>query len=282
MRRQWCVGPLAAAARCSTNRAVAHDEPVALAQAPIEELEEYWHAPAESPYIVSRGYDWLWFLAPPLLALLLGGWVSSSSLPYEAVVVGGQDLTWRTLLLGILIHGHLFAVVFRSHANPTIFKTFPLRFVLVPLLLCGAMNLSLWVMVSASVLGTFWDVYHSGAQTFGFARIYDRKAGNDPAVGRRLDAWLNQLLYAGPILAGASLMSHMDDFEAFEELGDVLFLQVPPFMDSNRAFLTWAVVGGGALFLGYYLLAYRRLVAQGYRVSMLKVYLLLSTGAVSI
>ncbi|MDD9936663.1 MAG: hypothetical protein OXT09_23830 [Myxococcales bacterium] len=261
---------------------MAHDEPVALAQAPIEELEEYWHAPAESPYIVSRGYDWLWFLAPPLLALLLGGWVSSSSLPYEAVVVGGQDLTWRTLLLGILIHGHLFAVVFRSHANPTIFKTFPLRFVLVPLLLCGAMNLSLWVMVSASVLGTFWDVYHSGAQTFGFARIYDRKAGNDPAVGRRLDAWLNQLLYAGPILAGASLMSHMDDFEAFEELGDVLFLQVPPFMDSNRAFLTWAVVGGGALFLGYYLLAYRRLVAQGYRVSMLKVYLLLSTGAVSI
>jgi hypothetical protein len=48
-----------------------------------------------------------------------------------------------------------------------------------------------------SVLATFWDVYHSALQTFGFARIYDRKAGNDPMVGRRLDWHLNQLLYAG-------------------------------------------------------------------------------------
>ena len=52
---------------------------------------------------------------------------------------------------------------------------------------------SSWVMVSVSVLATFWDVYHSALQTFGFARIYDRKLGNDPTVGRRLDFLMQEL-----------------------------------------------------------------------------------------
>ena len=38
-----------------------------------------------------------------------------------------------------------------------------------------------------TVLAAFWDVYHSGAQTFGFARLYDQRAGNPPAEGRVLD-----------------------------------------------------------------------------------------------
>jgi hypothetical protein len=71
-------------------------------------------------------------------------------------------------------------------------------------------------MVGVSVLVTFWDVYHSALQTFGFARIYDARAGNDPAVSRRLDWWLNQLFYVGPILAGATMMDHFEDFEEFE------------------------------------------------------------------
>ncbi len=96
------------------------------------------------------------------------------------------------------------AVFFRSHLNPTIFKRHPFRFIAAPLLLYGAMMLSVEVMIIATVLVVFWDVYHSGLQTFGLARIYDRNCGNDPAVGRRLDYWLNHLLYAGPILGGAS------------------------------------------------------------------------------
>jgi len=260
---------------------MAHDTSP-IAQAPIEELDDYWHATVRSPYIVSKRYDWLWFLLPPVLALGLGVLVSTSSLPYERVDLWGQDMSWRNALLGILVQAHLVAVVFRSHANSSVFETFRLRFVLVPIALCAAMNLSLWVMVSASVLATFWDVYHSGAQTFGFARIYDSKAGNDPAVGRRLDFWLNQLLYAGPILAGATMMAHMEDFGEFEDLGHVLFLYVPSFVHSKQAYLSWTIVGGGTLFLGYYVLAYGRLIAQGYRVSPLKIFLLVSTGAVSI
>lgn len=144
------------------------------------------------------------------------------------------------------------------------------------------MNLSLWVMVCCSVLATFWDVYHSGAQTFGFARIYDMRAGNDARAGRRLDLWLNQLLYAGPILAGATMLAHVDDFYEFEELGHVFFLYVPSFMQHHQAYLTWGVVGGGSLFIAFYLFGYAKLVRQGYRVSGQKVFLVASTGAVSI
>ncbi len=254
----------------------------ALAPDSLEELDAYWQKPTQSRYIVSRRYDWVWFLLPPLLALLLGVLVSNSSRPYQRFQLWGDEVSWHKLLLGILIHAHLLAVVFRSHANTSVFEKFPLRFVLVPAALCAAMNLSLWIMVSCSVLATFWDVYHSGAQTFGFARIYDHKAGNDPRVGRSLDFWLNQLLYAGPILAGVTLMAHLQTFQEFEDLGDVFFLYVPSFVQSKQSYLAWAVVGGGTLFLAYYVLAYARLVAQGYRISPLKVFLVASTAAVSL
>jgi len=261
---------------------VAHHETVALADESLDHLDAYWRKSSRSPYIVSWRYDWLFFLLPPLLALMLGGLVSSSSLPYQRLQFWGSDVSWNKLLLGILIHAHLLAVIFRSHANAAVFRTFPLRFVLVPVALCAAMNASLWIMVSASVLATFWDVYHSGAQTFGFARIYDRKAGNDPTLGRRLDFWLNQLLYAGPILAGVTLLPHLKTFYEFEDLGDVFFLYVPSFVQSKQSYLAWAVVGGGAIFVSYYVLAYARLVAQGYRVSLLKVFLVATTAAVSL
>lgn len=132
------------------------------------------------------------------------------------------------------------------------------------------------------MLATWWDVWHSGAQTFGFARIYERNHGNPPELGRRLDFWLSQLLYAGPILAGATLFDHLDDFSSFESLGDALFSSVPVRVADHRAWLTWAVIGGGSAFLVGYVLAYWRLARRGWRPSWIKVWLLASTGAVSI
>ena len=175
-------------------------------------------APAPSPYIVNSVYDCTFFLLPPTVALCLGILISRSGFFNEYFEFYDQDVTWSGLLIGIFIHAHLFAVFFRSHGNAAIRRLHPYRFLLVPVLLYLAMVSSLWVLISVSVLATFWDVYHSALQTFGFARIYDRKAGNDPTVGRRLDWHLNQLLYAGPILAGATMMDHVGDFAVFTDL----------------------------------------------------------------
>jgi hypothetical protein len=240
-------------------------------------------APADRTYIVSPIYDWVFFLVPPTLALALGILISGTPFAETEFTLLSGAVT--VSMIGIFIHAHLVIVFARSHGNPDIFHTHPIRFVAVPLVLYVAMLTSQWIFISVSVLATFWDVYHSGAQTFGFARIYDRRAGNSPELGRRLDFWLNQLLYAGPILAGATMLDHFEDFDEFSEISSPaagFFTAVPAYMTGHQSYFTWAVIGGGTLFLAYYLIAYARLQRAGYQVSWQKVYLLLTTGLCSI
>jgi hypothetical protein len=235
-----------------------------------------------SPYIVGPIYDWLFFLLPPALALVLGIGFSQAALLHQKFVLFGGSFTPLDLGIGVFIHAHLVAVFFRSHGNRKIFAEYPTRFTWVPVILLAAMYASPWVFISVSVLATFWDVYHSGLQTFGFMRLYDRKAGNDPTVGRQLDWWMNHLLYAGPIVAGATMMDHFKDFGEFKHVGSVFFTSIPAFMENEQRWFTWGVLILGTLFIGYYVLAWGRLCRQGYKVSWPKVYLLASTGLCSI
>jgi hypothetical protein len=237
---------------------------------------------SKSRYIVSAWFDWLFFLAPPLLALVLGIGISGTPFADESFSWFGWDVTGSGLLIGVVIHAHLVLVFFRSHGNPDIFKLHKLRFVVVPIVLYLAMVGSNYVLVACSVLATFWDVYHSGMQTFGFGRIYDAKIGNDPDKGRKLDAVLNQLLYAGPIVAGATMIDHFEDFNEFAEVDLLFFTEIPVWMDGNQAYFTWALLAGGAAFLAYYIYAQVQLARMGQRVAWQKVFLYVSTGATSL
>lgn len=233
-------------------------------------------------YIVGPIYDWAFFLAPPLLALVLGVALSGTHISDDPMVFAGEETTAIGLALGILIHAHLVIVVFRSHGNKTVFKRFPYRFTIVPVALVVGMLWSPWLAVIGSVLATFWDVYHSGAQTFGFARIYDAKAGNDRNAGRKADFVLNQLLYAGPIVAGATMLDHFEDFEEFEAVGSAFFTSVPARMVGNHAYFTWAVLGAGAAFLVYYVASAWKLHHSGRQTPWQKTFILATTGGVSI
>jgi hypothetical protein len=250
--------------------------------APERRAAQTPRAAARSPYIAGPWYDWVFFLLPPLLSLALGALISGTRFSTRRFWLGDHRVTGAALAIGILTHAHLVAVFFRSHLNPGIFKLHPLRFMLAPLLLYAAMMSSMEVLIGVTVLVVFWDVYHSGLQTFGLARIYDRNLGNDPAVGRRLDYWLNHLLYAGPILGGAAMLVHVEKLDLFEDVGWSLPGTLPPFMVAHHREVAWAVLGVGALFLLGYVLAYVRLHRKGYRVSFLKVYLLTTTGLCSI
>lgn len=236
-------------------------------------------------YIVSPAYDWLLFLAPPVLALGLGVAISGSGFATDALVVAGEPTTGAGLCIGVLIHAHLVAVFFRSHANPKILRRFPIRFLVIPPLVWLAIALSPWLAILATVVATFWDVWHSGAQTFGFGRIYDRNAGFPVHEARRLDFWLNQLLYAGPILAGATLMEHLvvlEDFETFEDALSNFLILVPVDVGQRQRWLTWGVMGGGTVFVAFYVLYYVRLWRRGLKPSWLKVWLYASTGLCSL
>jgi hypothetical protein len=237
---------------------------------------------SRSAYIVGPLYDWAFFLLPPIAALVLGIWVSTQRVHDVLFNWSDQTFTLTSLAIGVFIHAHLFIVFFRSHGNQSVLRSHPYRFTLVPALLYAGMLVSTWIGVIASVLATFWDVYHSGAQTFGFGRIYDAKAGNDPVEGRRLDFALNQLLYAGPILAGATMMDHFEDFGEFHEVGSVFFTSVPAFMQGHQRYFTYAVLGGGAVLVAYYVFANLRMARAGRNISWQKVFLYTSTGVVSV
>ena len=235
-----------------------------------------------SPYLVGPRYDWAFFLLPPLASLVIGILVSGTAFTENEILIGGQDLTWAGLVIGAIIHAHLVAVFFRSHGNRDIFRLYKFRFVVVPIALWLAIVASTWIAICAAIAATFWDVYHSGAQTFGFGRIYDRNAGRISDAGRRLDFWLNQLMYAGPILGGVTLLDHLDQFEDFGSVGAVFFTEVPARAESVHRYLTWALLVLGGLFLLYYLAFNLQLARRGHGPSRLKVFLYVTTGACSI
>lgn len=245
-------------------------------------LEPSTPAPRRSPYIANPAYDWIFFLLPPLLSVLVGMLISGSSFDTDRFWLHGRRVTWTTLLLGIFIHAHLVAVFVRSHLNPDIFPRHKIRFVVVPIVLVVAMMTSMWAVVIATVLVTFWDVWHSALQTFGLGRIYDRNQGNDPFVGRNLDYVLNLLLYIGPIVSGATMYAHFQKFELFADVDALFFTQIPVALTNHRGTIARAMVLGGSAFLVFYLLAYVRLAKRGYKIGWQKVFLYVTTGICSI
>jgi hypothetical protein len=238
--------------------------------------------PAGSRFIVSPTYDCLFFIFSPLLALGLGIIIVLTHLSSVPVVILGHHGTPTGIFINSFIMAHLFIVFFRSNGNEQIFRLHPWRFTVVPIGLFFLMCASLWLAIAMSVLTIWWDVYHSSLQTFGLGRIYDARRGNDAAVGRRLDYLLNLLLYAGPILAGASLMLHTQHFEEFARVDSVFFATLGDRMDVNQPYLRWAILGLGVPFLLFYLVRYWTYWRRGYEISFQKVALLLSTGACSI
>lgn len=240
------------------------------------------HAKTRSAYVASRAFDWAFILGAPLFGFVLAALLGFTHAGERRFWFQGERTSYVELALGALVNAHLVAVVFRSHANAGIFRRHPIRFVVVPALVLGLIVASDVVMLITTVVVIFWDVYHSSLQTFGFARIYDRRAGNDPRAGRRLDYLLNLLLYAGPIVAGASMMAHFGHLSDLDELGLGSFSAVPIFLERNQPRVAAILIAGGVAFLGYYVSAYARLARNGYRVAWPKVWLLGSTGLCSI
>lgn len=242
-------------------------------------------SPASSRYVVGPIYDWLFLLSPPTLALALGAALASTRASEIGFDHHGGRATYEAVGLGVVVHAHLAAVFFRSHLDGEIFRRHPVRFVVVPVLLFAGLLASEFLATLSLVVATFWDVYHSGAQTFGLGRVYDRNAGASPDVGRGLDFAMNQLIYAGPILAGVTLTEHLDEFREFESLEGPFasaLASVPTTVLGHSRAIRDVVLSVGLGFVVFYLVAYARLSRRGYRISREKAFLVASTGACSL
>ena len=128
-------------------------------------------APSNGGYIAGPWYDNIFFIFSPLIALVLGMGLSFTVLSDAQVTFIGREDNLIAWFVGPFIMAHLVAVVYRSHLNSGVFRHFPPRFTVIPSALFLAMGFSTTALVVVSVAATFWDVYHSGMQTFDLGRI---------------------------------------------------------------------------------------------------------------
>ncbi len=243
--------------------------------------------PANAGYIVSPAFDLPLLVLSPLLALLVG--LALFQTPWAELPVRFEAWNPRFVqplalfLIAVFTHAHLVIVFFRSHGNRSIFELHPIRFRVVPIALLFAMLTWHWAFVAVSVLVVWWDVYHSSLQTFGLGRIYDARAGNPPQSGRRLDYWLNLMLYIGPILSGVNLWEHAKHFESFGSVGSPTLAQLGTLMLQRQPEMRWMVAALALpLLLGTVVFYLRESRAGRYRMPPQKLWLLLCTGGVSV
>ena len=243
-----------------------------------------------SGFIIGPWADIVLIIGAPIVALMIAGplFVVPASV-FETELRGKpQDL--RQIFITTFINAHLFLVFFRSHANPSIFRLHPIRFVVVPIAMIGIGASSRIVFGLMGFVAIWWDVYHSSMQTFGFGRIYDAKCKNDAVIGRNLDYWMNLLVYLGPVLAGVNLAEHLrSSSEGLQflladgnSLNSFLLQKAPNYLLGNQFCLAVGILAVGIPFVFYYVYAYYRLQSQGYRVSWQKIWLMILTSAVSI
>ncbi len=106
----------------------------------------------------------------------------------------------------------------------------------------------MWAVACVSVLVVFWDVYHSGAPDVRpRAHLRRARAGTRRRSAAGWICWLNLVLYAGPVLGGATMLLHFQSFDAFEGVGPAFFTAVPALMTSSHRALSWAVIAAGVV-----------------------------------
>ena len=242
---------------------------------------------APAAYIVSRNYDWFFFILSPFLAVFVGWFVGAAGLDQYRYTVEGPGgklhaIAWVALLSAAFTHAHLVIVVFRTHLNREVFRRHPHRFTTVPLVLLTLCIASRWVFVLVSVLTVWWDVYHSSLQTFGLGRLYDRRAGNDVNLGRRIDYVFNLTIYTGPVLAGVNLAQHLASLKKFDAVGAVSLSELADVVLQRSEGLRAVVVVGGLASLAAFVLYYLNLARSGYLIPAPKLALYVVTGCVSI
>ncbi len=227
-------------------------------------------------YIISPRVDWGFIILAPLIWVVLAAILE----PFRAESHEFEVLTDG--LVGVVILGHLFISFFRTHLNKKIYRLYPTRFVVLPLvvlLILSEIHISVYTLLFAAIILIFMDIWHSSLQTFGFGRIYDLKQKNFSFSerARNLDKYI--CLYS--LIAPFMISSTMVDF--IHENNDSTYSSIESVADKVRIFGNFmfdyqfersgVFIIIGIVFVSYYLYAYWQLHKEGYQVPIPKVAL---------
>ena len=140
-------------------------------------------------------------LLTPLLAL--GVFAVGRTLGFgEGLIAAGFALSIAHYLPGML----------RAYGDREIFARFRLRLLAAPVVFVGACVAAAWASLQVlELLVMFWGPWHWLMQTYGFARIYDARAGRVDHTTARLDHALIVLGFGAALLATGSFSNYLRD-----------------------------------------------------------------------
>lgn len=157
-----------------------------------------------SAWIVSAPQDLAFFLATPLVCLLLPALVLFGPLR------GVSSLDVFIAVMAFSSVGHHLPGFFRAYGDRELFRRFRLRFLLAPplglLAFYAAARLDLHGLALILML---WSIWHVTMQHYGFTRIYDAKAGVVDRTTARLDYWLALLTFTSIVLASPGYSNNL-------------------------------------------------------------------------
>ena len=125
-----------------------------------------------SPWIVNAWVDQTFILLTPLLAAPIVLFLYSSWVGVKAETIG-------LIVTAFFALGHHLPGMIRAYGDRELFHRFQWRFILVPPFLFAVFfPLYLHHYSSFRLITMFWATWHGLMQLYGFARIYDLKAGS--------------------------------------------------------------------------------------------------------
>lgn len=234
-------------------------------------FEENW-------FIDKKWTDSIFIIGCPIISLIL---ISLFCEPRgENVAYNSKSPFWFGIACSILTHAHVLLVFARSHFNQEIFKKFPFRFTIIPLIVL----IFSWIynpfFSFMLLLSVYWDEWHSFMQTFGFGRIYDGKYNNDKSTGRYLDMGMSFVVGFLPSLI---LLTYLPG-NGGESVAD--FLEISNEMTVKYSWmlsnLRYPLIAVFFIFPIFYFYNYYKSKVRGYHFSKAKLYLYLSTGITSV
>jgi tetratricopeptide (TPR) repeat protein len=138
--------------------------------------------PAAKAWIVNPWADFAFFIATPLL-IIPAYLAAAPMVPLHLLQV---------LMLSLSATGHHLPGFIRAYTDPSIFRQFRYRLLVVPALFVVLGTWATWHQLSTLFfLFIVWSTWHGAMQIHGFLRIYDAKSGFFSPWTARLDFWMS-------------------------------------------------------------------------------------------
>ena len=147
---------------------------------------------APQGWIISRQWDFLFFIGTPLLSLAV--------LLLAANYFTSADIA--LFVLAFFAVGHHLPGLMRAYGERELFGRYKARFIVAPLVITAFVS---WSVFNGH-LGFFiflalWDMWHFFMQHYGFMRIYEVKRRRPSPLSARLDWWLTAVWFGYVIAA---------------------------------------------------------------------------------